>query len=539
MKELKIYLSFTIIFIFISNMIYSQSSCVFSATYFKNDNKLPPLKTGKGFDITDIYRQTNFCFTKESSNKNNLVRQQNGQKSTITMYYTKDDNEYNALKNLGVSGKISYLNLFSLGGTKLMEFSSETSIQTERLIFVANVDFGNFEYENDLILTSEAKSYIDNNKFNDFISMYGTHYITGIKKEASIWIIISKYSTKNITSNSNKIDFGATILNYGFGGGMENPNETKVQDFLKNENLTVSVEINGPSLKKNDLENSIRSIINSSTTKDKLNGISEIIKGAIGELSDQEQGLITQYYFAPFSLKGLKNIFWDLKKENQLIKINENVLKVFTAKNNVDNLTESNSLNNILTDYDNIFSTNFTGKLKFRTELQFTYNQILPSLILYKKELSLIYSNLEESYKKCSDIKCDPNVNCCEFTDTEKKIKTIIPKIESTISKLNKVYENAFASALAEASSPNCQKNNTGILNIVNKSINPYLIYKNGNLLMTIRGKCEEKIEVELGITVFKAEQKTGYMLYPTVNTRKVEFTKACQESTIKIGYEE
>jgi paraquat-inducible protein B len=74
-------------------------------------------------------------------------------------------------------------------------------------------------------------------------------------------------------------------------------------------------------------------------------------------------------------------------------------------------------------------------------------------------------------------------------------------------------------------------------LTIVNKSTNPYTIYKNGNILLTIPSKSEENIYVEMGTTLFKAEQKTGYLMYPTVNNRKVTFNAACQTLTINIGF--
>ncbi|MEI7596633.1 MAG: hypothetical protein WCK02_12860 [Bacteroidota bacterium] len=85
-----------------------------------------------------------------------------------------------------------------------------------------------------------------------------------------------------------------------------------------------------------------------------------------------------------------------------------------------------------------------------------------------------------------------------------------------------------------------CETNKMGVLTIVNKSTNPYLIYKDGNYLMTIKGKeVRENIMVNLGITNFRADQSTGYAMYPTVNKRPVEFKSPCQKLTINIGFED
>ena len=86
-------------------------------------------------------------------------------------------------------------------------------------------------------------------------------------------------------------------------------------------------------------------------------------------------------------------------------------------------------------------------------------------------------------------------------------------------------------------SSP-CETKNKGVLTIVNKSLNPYIIYKNGNYLMTIKGKeIAQNILVDLGATTFKAEQQSGFAVYPTVNKRLVNFTNPCEEQTINIGF--
>jgi hypothetical protein len=86
---------------------------------------------------------------------------------------------------------------------------------------------------------------------------------------------------------------------------------------------------------------------------------------------------------------------------------------------------------------------------------------------------------------------------------------------------------------------PFCQNKKLGRVNVINKSTNPYDLYKNGELITTIKGKTEYKIYVEMGLTNLKATQKSGFMMYPTVNDRAVNVKSPCQNETVEIGFED
>ena len=86
---------------------------------------------------------------------------------------------------------------------------------------------------------------------------------------------------------------------------------------------------------------------------------------------------------------------------------------------------------------------------------------------------------------------------------------------------------------------PFCQVKRIGKVNIINKSINPYDLYKNGQLITTIKGKSEFNLNVELGQSNLKAIQKSGFMMYPTENKRTVNIKSPCQNTTIEIGFED
>lgn len=103
-----LFISLEALFLFVSTS-FSQSTSVFAANYFNKDNAQPPLKVGKGFHINDVYKQTRFCFTPESSSKEKLSQQESATTTNINLYYTEDDEQFHELQNQGGSGKISFL----------------------------------------------------------------------------------------------------------------------------------------------------------------------------------------------------------------------------------------------------------------------------------------------------------------------------------------------------------------------------------------------------------------------------------------------
>jgi hypothetical protein len=86
---------------------------------------------------------------------------------------------------------------------------------------------------------------------------------------------------------------------------------------------------------------------------------------------------------------------------------------------------------------------------------------------------------------------------------------------------------------------PFCQIKKLGRVNVINKSTNPYDLYKNGELITTVKGKTEFNLNVEIGSTNLKATQKSGFMMYPTVNNRTVNIKSPCQNATVEIGFED
>lgn len=86
---------------------------------------------------------------------------------------------------------------------------------------------------------------------------------------------------------------------------------------------------------------------------------------------------------------------------------------------------------------------------------------------------------------------------------------------------------------------PFCEIKKMGKIIVVNKSINPYDLFKNGVFVATIQGKSEFKMNEKLGVTYLRAVQKSGHMLYPTENNRTVMIKSPCENGTVEIGFED
>src|SRR6218665_782554 len=332
----------------ISIFSIAQSSSVFDANYFDKDNTAPPIKIGKGFHINDVYKQTKPCFTIASSGPDKLTPQQTGGKKTsIRLYYTRTNQEYNSFRTKGISGKVSFLNLFAANGQKLDEYSNKNITDEERIIFSANVDFGVYSFNVEPQLTPEAKALIEQKKLNDFVKYYGTHYISGIRKESSVNVILTKSGSKTSSTENHdaslkvggKIPFRAT-------GSVEIDNGNWLNTQLDEFNFSLSIEVNGPGIEQSALQNEINYILNNNDPN-KGSAIAGIIQSAISNISDPNRSMISQYYYTPFELLGLEGINWDDKKQNQLIKINEAVVKVYSAKTLLNEITSESGKNEL------------------------------------------------------------------------------------------------------------------------------------------------------------------------------------------------
>ena len=74
-----------------------------------------------------------------------------------------------------------------------------------------------------------------------------------------------------------------------------------------------------------------------------------------------------------------------------------------------------------------------------------------------------------------------------------------------------------------------CEKNNTFNLELTNGSSDPYNVYVNNKFILVVAGKKKETIAAPAGFAKITVEQKSGYILYPTV--KEYESTISACES--------
>ncbi len=512
---------------------FAQTNSVFDADYFDNNGSTPPVKIGKGFNINDVYKQTKSCFTPESSGKSKLVSDNTGGKKTqIKLFYTKTNHEYNELIKKGGSGKINFLNLFSLGGERLKQYSSDINDEEERLIFTMNVDFGKFSYENEPILINEAKKLIEQNNSKDFVKFFGTHYISGIRKESSVSVILTKTRSKETTNeeDSYSVDGNANIPTKGTGN-FEINNGSWVNSELLNNEFSVSVEINGPGIDGNDIQNKVKQILNDNQ-QSKSDAITSVISGAIKNISNSELSGISQYYYTPFDLYGLEGVNWSEEKVKELEKINEAVIDVYEAKTTLEELTSKELFlaeieqEGVPQEYLSYFSEQ--------------HDKSLPQFEQLLQKSNFYFAELEKRYKKCNDVLCTENETCCnnELFLNEIKEFNFNNQIENEFVPFANLYEQVYK-IVEEQNKPDCEKKNQGIITIINKSANPYYIYNSEKLIETLASNSSKSYNVNIGYYNFKAVQKSGYAMYATVNNRNVTIQTACEEILVEIGFED
>jgi hypothetical protein len=528
-------------FTFISALLFAQSSSsVMDASYFSSNQQEAPVRAGKGFDIRDVFKQTRNCFTKESSAMSLLKALQQGQKTSITLHYTKNDDEYNLLQRTSSEGKVSYLNLFSFGTSYLKEYTSRVKQTAERLTFIAKVDFGKFEFDDEPKLTSDAQNLINQKKFNDFISVYGTHYVSGVRKESSIWITLTKKSEET-TENTNvgTSDKVKAPLNIGVNFQVNNKNE--FSRLLKNQDYAVSVQIYGPSIESTNIQDNVEFVM--SNEEEKVAGIEKLLRSAFTNISNPTQSLISQYYYTPFTLYGVEGINWDKAKEQELTNINEQVIKVFSLNNQIDTIIENNGVVKELTslleiDPKDAKDPYFKKKIEeYRKNVAIKVNYVKT----FKPSLDTTLTFLEKVYQNCSNIDCSTTQNCCRNGQSINVVKERVKQTSNAITDLQNTHTKFIEELFSDLITCDCNKRSTGTILIENKSTNPYDIYIKDELHQTIEGRKTGTIKcIRIGDEItFKAVQKSGYMMYPTTNIRRVKIRSLCEEVLTKVGFED
>lgn len=520
--------------------ITAQATSVFGADYFTRNNMEPPIQVGKGFHINDIFKQTRHCFIEKYRTIAQLQSSGEGAKTNITLFQTSNEQEFKELKNKGVDGKVSFLNLFSLGGSAIEKMVATEQHTQERIVFVAKVDFGKFVFGDDPVLQPEADEMLKQGNSEGFIASYGTHYISGVRKENSIWIVLSreKYTANNAISNENTFSMGIPV----YGGAKTDfsvTDESSIEERINTEQYSVNVEVNGPTLQGASIQKKISEILSNTDTKNKVGEIKEVLNEMLGKLSDANNARVTQYYYSPFDLYQLKGVNWDARKQTRLTEINELTLNLYQSKIQLASVIgDGNAAAFAKRSLEGLEA--YTGYGSMAKKLEKTYLQLNASIKTQIVKAEGYLQQLEGHYQNCSTINCRVEDDCCKaFERIKVEVKQYFEFCASELKKLDAVRQEAVDGFLTELNTPECEKKKQGIVIFENKSSNPYDLFQGDKFIETIEGGGSRMYYLAPGNYYFKAQQRSGYLLYATINYRKAVIQTVCEESRFAIGFED
>ena len=211
------------------------------------------------------------------------------------------------------------------------------------------------------------------------------------------------------------------------------------------------------------------------------------------------------------------------KKQNELTKLNEAIVNVYSSKSMLNEMTTESGKKQYLqvlkeSGADDAYTKKFLS----------AFEKAQPAFIKLNAAADGYLKTLESKYNKCADVYCANTNTCCSNDSYINEIEKydLSTKIELEERKL----VESITSVAMEMNAPECQKKKMGIINIINHSSNPYSLYQGDKFIQTIRGKETVSFTVALGEYQFKASQNSGYLMYPTINYRTANLQAICFE---------
>ena len=513
----------------------------FLASFFKGENGEALISKGRSFHINYPLKNLESPFTTQSVSRE-LVRKETAPKTNVKMYYTSNDYEYNTLNTRNYSGSVGFLNIASISPARQEEMTSSTSENTERIIFVATADFGQYSYDKNLVLTKAANEYLKAGKFDEFKTKYGTHYVDGYDKVATIRVIASRKTTQSNNSSSISNELGAKVNYKGFKASFDyDDNQTIKKRFASND-VNVEVELEGPTFKKDELKNMILGM----KGEDFISSVYEFLDGKVSELNDDSKAIITNYYVKSFALKGCKDINWTTEKENVLSTINENYLSTKRLINFIDDYKDKNTIDIVFEKYGFLTTSNCVKS--FNNEFKYDFGCDIPSNSLnkmnesYKKgvlnekwealqaKANSLTSQLRSQYDLCYDVKFDIKNSSNDYSEETKALFNEFNQIVSIgEDAANEIFEDYSNARQTKEDEIEAEKDLIRAeITINNKSNNPYEIIvctENFEQVYTfdLNGKKSKTIRVDPAYFTIQYKQLSGYSQYPTIDKKTLD----------------
>ncbi|HRD40332.1 MAG TPA: hypothetical protein PLC65_17015, partial [Bacteroidia bacterium] len=181
----------------------------------------------------------------------------------------------------------------------------------------------------------------------------------------------------------------------------------------------------------------------------------------------------------------------------------------------------------------------YKNKATYKAKLSQKYDEVMPIVKMYKIEADTKLGLLEKRYKSCSDVFCNQETECCLNSGLFDEIAILCNNCDKELEKISDVYLEALEDYEKAASIPECEEKKKGYIIIENLSTNPYELYQGDKFLTTISGGESLEYFVNIGTYTFKAVQKSGFLMYATVNNRMVKVSQSCAKYKVKIGFED
>jgi len=483
----------------IKSNLNAQKASMFNAKFYNVKEFSPNFQVGKGFNINDVYDNKLFCFKDESPKVKSVNGTNSGKVTQVGIYYTTTEKEFENLQNSSFSTDVSFLNLFSFGFKDELKVGSRRTENTERIVFKANVDFGNFTLATNPILNADASVLIKQKKFNIFIEKYGTHYISGYHKESSILVMLTKTNRVSERYSNSQTSFNIGTSVYKVGADMDITNNEVEKQRFEQDDFEISFKFNGPEFDVSNLKSTISSILANNSYNSRLKGRTKFDKikeyletfitdGVAKDLNDPNKGIKTQYYYTPFKLFGLEGVYWDEKKIETLTKINQAVLVCADKKVNIELALGMSG------EIEDFSRYNLSLKQAFAKRFKGLRDSVKVLVNLYADDLE----SLRIIYEKCSNISCKIGTNCCgdaitdfPFTmELERRIVDMVVNLQKDIKNVSENYVTTIRRDSSSNNSPNPMMNKyrSSILGKwENQRGATYLFEKNGSLYFTVK----------------------------------------------------
>lgn len=509
----------------------------FPAFFFNNGI----IGMGKGFNINNPAKGTDRCFTLKSTNQElrEVTTGSTIKGIKVEEYYTRNDYDYKTVLTEEINAGAGYLNLFQMNTTVRDSLTMASSKTTERLIFVATVNFGKFDYAKDFELTKEAFAFLKEGKFSAFKEKYGTHYVYACEKSARIIVEIenknqsTQFDNEQYDGISASAKFKGAKVDFKYDNTKNNFELQSKNDF----NLKLSFE--GPRIEgiKECIENAIDR---------KTNIVDAVHKFLYSKLESIkiDESIESKYYAKPFTKFGCDEIVWTTKKENKLSEINNSAVSAlklinmidrdYTKYNTADLIffkemdLEKNMFYNTILEYCKFtYPCDITEADQKEIEAEYQKADLTEEWKKLKNDANDLIAKIETQYNQCCDLKKDVNFSDNDYSD----------EVADLFDEYNRLYkigeESAFnihfySMILYSLSRTEEETDNRGSITITNNSKYSFNVSIQGNNIdedkkkFKIEGNSNQVVKVGAGSCTINVEQINGWVLWPTKRSKTI-----------------